>query len=384
MTDTVVPEPAPEGATDQGYRVEHDSMGDVLVPAAAKWQAQTQRAVENFPVSGLRIERSLVRAIALLKGAAARENAKLGVIGPEVAGAIAEAASEVAEGKWDAQFPIDVFQTGSGTSSNMNMNEVLATLAGERLGQRVHPNDEVNASQSSNDTFPSAIHLAAVEGVTGSLIPSLAHLAEGHGYGVHEMGPAGLDDLGELGGLATERRREMLERRREVVEGRLCGRDAQGARERVVARLAVVDVVVGMDVETAGEVCETGHDLVDIHVRRRAGAGLEDVDGELVVVPTHGDLASRGGDGRGAVGVKGAELGVDLGCCGLELRQCVDHAPGDRLPADREVRDGSGGLRTPQRLCRHLHLAHRVVLRARCDVIHGPILLLPPKRSTQG
>ena len=178
MTDHVVPEPAPQGATAQGYRVEHDSMGDVLVPAAAKWQAQTQRAVENFPVSGLRIERSLVRALALLKGAAARENAKLGVIGPEVAGAIAEAASEVAEGKWDPEFPIDVFQTGSGTSSNMNMNEVLATLAGERLGRRVHPNDEVNASQSSNDTFPSAIHLAAVEEVTGSLVPALAHLAE--------------------------------------------------------------------------------------------------------------------------------------------------------------------------------------------------------------
>jgi fumarate hydratase class II len=160
------------------YRVEHDSMGEVRVPAAAKWQAQTQRAVDNFPVSGQRIEASLVRGLALLKGAAALENAGLGVISAEVAGAIAEAAQEVAEGKWDDQFPVDVYQTGSGTSSNMNMNEVLATLATERLGRVVHPNDHVNASQSSNDMFPSAIHVAATWDISTELIPALAHLAE--------------------------------------------------------------------------------------------------------------------------------------------------------------------------------------------------------------
>ena len=136
-------------------------MGEVLVPAAAKWQAQTQRAVENFPVSGQRIDRALIRALALLKRAAALENAQLGIVNTQVADAIAEAALEVAEGQWDAEFPIDVFQTGSGTSSNMNMNEVLATLASEALGEPVHPNDQVNASQSSNDMFPSAIHVAA-------------------------------------------------------------------------------------------------------------------------------------------------------------------------------------------------------------------------------
>ena len=157
-----------------GYRVEHDSMGDVRVPVAAKWQAQTQRAVENFPVSGQGIERSLIWALALLKRAAALENAELGVIATTAAAAIAEVALEVAEGDWDAEFPIDVYQTGSGTSSNMNMNEVLATLASERLGSPVHPNDQVNASQSSNDMFPSAIHLAATSEISLSLVPALS------------------------------------------------------------------------------------------------------------------------------------------------------------------------------------------------------------------
>src|SRR5215211_7119713 len=142
------------------YRIEHDSMGQVRVPAQAKWQAQTQRAVENFPISGLRIERALIGSLAAIKGAAAVENARLKVIPKDVAYAIHEAAEEVMDGAWDEHFPVDVYQTGSGTSSNMNMNEVLATLAEERLGSDVHPNDAVNASQSSNDVFPSAIHLA--------------------------------------------------------------------------------------------------------------------------------------------------------------------------------------------------------------------------------
>jgi fumarate hydratase class II len=168
-----LPEPAGAG----GYRTEHDSMGEVKVPARAKWQAQTQRAVENFPVSGRGIERSLIRGLALIKRAAALENAALGVVPAAVAAAIAEAALEVADGRWDGEFPIDVFQTGSGTSSNMNMNEVLATLASERLGRTVHPNDHVNASQSSNDVFPSAIHVAASVEIAGSLVPALEHLA---------------------------------------------------------------------------------------------------------------------------------------------------------------------------------------------------------------
>src|SRR3954468_5310333 len=142
------------------YRIEHDSMGEVRVPAWAKWRAQTQRAVENFPISGTPIERELIGALAAIKGAAAAVNAELGVLGTDVAGAIQQAAATVASGDWDEHFPIDVFQTGSGTSSNMNTNEVIATLATETLGSPVHPNDHVNASQSSNDVFPSAIHVA--------------------------------------------------------------------------------------------------------------------------------------------------------------------------------------------------------------------------------
>ncbi|MST35101.1 aspartate ammonia-lyase [Acidimicrobiaceae bacterium USS-CC1] len=160
------------------YRVEHDSMGEVRVPVDAKWQAQTQRAVENFPISGTTVERSLIAALAAIKGAAAAENARLKIVERAVAEAIRAAAQEVADGRWDGEFPIDVFQTGSGTSTNMNMNEVLATLASERLGRSVHPNDHVNASQSSNDTFPSAIHLAATQEITRSLVPALEHLAK--------------------------------------------------------------------------------------------------------------------------------------------------------------------------------------------------------------
>jgi fumarate hydratase class II len=162
----------------ENYRIEHDSMGEVRVPADAKWAAQTQRAVENFPISGLRIERSLIDALARIKGAAALANAQLKVVDKKTANAIAEVASEVASGQWDEHFPIDVYQTGSGTSSNMNANEVIANLASERLGETVHPNDHVNASQSSNDVFPSAIHVAAATSIKNDLIPALAHLAK--------------------------------------------------------------------------------------------------------------------------------------------------------------------------------------------------------------
>ncbi|WP_424568434.1 class II fumarate hydratase [Streptomyces sp. CH-036] len=163
------------------YRTEHDSMGEVRVPAHAKWRAQTQRAVENFPVSGQRLERAHIEALARIKGAAAKVNAELKVVDPDIAAAIQEAAAEVASGRWDEHFPVDVFQTGSGTSSNMNTNEVIATLATERLGREVHPNDHVNASQSSNDVFPSSIHIAATAAVTADLIPALDHLADSLG-----------------------------------------------------------------------------------------------------------------------------------------------------------------------------------------------------------
>ncbi len=161
----------------QGWRTEHDSMGEVRVPAAAKYRAQTQRAVENFPVSGQRLERAHIEALARIKAAAAKVNASLGVLDGALAQAVQDAAAEVAEGRWDGDFPVDVFQTGSGTSSNMNANEVIATLATERLGSPVHPNDHVNASQSSNDVFPSSIHIAATSAVVNDLVPALGHLA---------------------------------------------------------------------------------------------------------------------------------------------------------------------------------------------------------------
>ncbi len=163
--------------TEQQFRIEHDSMGEVRVPATAKWRAQTQRAVENFPVSSLRIEPAHVAALAQIKGAAATVNGELGILEADMAEAIAAAAAEIADGRWDDQFPVDVFQTGSGTSSNMNANEVLATLATERLGRPVHPNDHVNASQSSNDVFPSSIHVAAASALVEQLLPALDHLA---------------------------------------------------------------------------------------------------------------------------------------------------------------------------------------------------------------
>jgi fumarate hydratase class II len=159
------------------FRIEHDSMGEVKVPADALWRAQTQRAVENFPISGTTLESRHLYALAAIKAAAALVNAELGVITSEQAGAIRDAAAVVMSGDQDDQFPLDVFQTGSGTSSNMNMNEVLASLA-SRAGVDVHPNDHVNASQSSNDTFPTSIHVAAALAVAEDLQPALALLAE--------------------------------------------------------------------------------------------------------------------------------------------------------------------------------------------------------------
>ncbi len=159
------------------HRMERDSMGEVQVPADAKWGAQTQRAVENFPISGLRLERGQIRALAQIKAAVASVKRELGLTDPDLAEAIRTAAESVASGEHDDQFPIDVFQTGSGTSSNMNMNEVLATLAGERLGRAVHPNDDVNHPMSSNDMFPASIHIAATAGVVHDLVPALEHLA---------------------------------------------------------------------------------------------------------------------------------------------------------------------------------------------------------------
>ena len=159
------------------FRIEHDTMGEVKVPVNALYRAQTQRAVENFPISGTTLERAHIAALARIKKAAALANSALGVLDAKVAEAIAASADEVAAGNHDGEFPVDIFQTGSGTSSNMNMNEVLATLATNRLGSPVHPNDHVNASQSSNDVFPTSVHVAVTAALIHDLLPALDYLA---------------------------------------------------------------------------------------------------------------------------------------------------------------------------------------------------------------
>ena len=185
MTDT-------QNGNAAEYRIEHDTMGEVKVPVNALYRAQTQRAVENFPISGQGLEAAHIAALAEIKRAAAIANRELGVLDAERADAIVKAAEEVATGKHDEHFPIDVFQTGSGTSSNMNMNEVIATLANRALKEagsqtEVHPNDHVNASQSSNDVFPTSVHVAATGALVNELIPALGYLADSLGRKAKEF-----------------------------------------------------------------------------------------------------------------------------------------------------------------------------------------------------
>ena len=163
--------------TSDEFRIEHDTMGEVRVPKDALYAAQTQRAVENFPISGTTLESAHIAALAQIKKSAALANAELGVLDPAIARAIAAAVDEVITGTFDSEFPVDMYQTGSGTSSNMNMNEVLASLASRSLGSHVHPNDHVNASQSSNDVFPTSVHVAVTGALLRTLIPALEHLA---------------------------------------------------------------------------------------------------------------------------------------------------------------------------------------------------------------
>lgn len=181
------------------YRIERDSLGEVQVPADALYGAQTQRAVENFPISGIRFPRTFIRALGLIKGAAAEVNHELGLLDGQKAQAIRQAAEEVAKGRWDEHFPLDIFQTGSGTSTNMNANEVIANRATQILGgevgsKLVHPNDHVNMGQSSNDVIPTAIHVSAYLEVQEVLLPALRHLQE-----VLQRRAAELDDVVKTG-----------------------------------------------------------------------------------------------------------------------------------------------------------------------------------------
>lgn len=178
----------------QIYRIEKDSLGEIHVPSSALYGAQTQRAVENFPVSGLTLPPSFIQAIALIKKIAAEVNEELGEVDAARSEAIREAAQEIVDGRHAGQFPIDVFQTGSGTSTNMNVNEVIATLASRKAGIEIHPNDHVNRGQSSNDVIPAAIHLSASLACHRGLLPALAHLAE-----TVETKAAGLDEVVKTG-----------------------------------------------------------------------------------------------------------------------------------------------------------------------------------------
>jgi len=173
--------------TQPPFRIERDSMGEVQVPADALYGAQTQRAVDNFPISGQPLPRGVIRALGLIKAACAEVNRDLGLLDARIAEVIIAAALDVADGRHDAHFPIDIFQTGSGTSSNMNANEVIAALASQRLGSKVHPNDHVNMSQSSNDVFPSAIHVAGCLGIKEKLLPALQHLQVSVEARAHEL-----------------------------------------------------------------------------------------------------------------------------------------------------------------------------------------------------
>ena len=164
--------------SDKAFRIEKDSMGELKVPKDALWGAQTQRAVDNFPISGIPMPRQFIAALGLVKWAAAGANAELGLMKGELAAAIQAASLEVAEGRHDEHFPIDVFQTGSGTSSNMNANEVIGHLATARKGSEVHPNDHVNMSQSSNDVIPTCVHVSAALSIKESLLPALKHLSK--------------------------------------------------------------------------------------------------------------------------------------------------------------------------------------------------------------
>ena len=164
--------------SDKAFRIEHDSMGELQVPEDALWGAQTQRAVNNFPISGLAMPRQFIAALGLVKWAAAGANAELGLIKSDVAIAIQKAALAVSEGDYDEHFPIDVFQTGSGTSSNMNANEVISHIATAALGAEVHPNDHVNMSQSSNDVIPTCVHVSAALAIHEKLLPALRHLSK--------------------------------------------------------------------------------------------------------------------------------------------------------------------------------------------------------------
>ena len=270
------------------------------------WGGETTKAVANFPVSGEPIPAAVAHWLGRIKAAAARANADLGLLDADVAQRIADAGDRIAAGELDDQFPIDVFQTGSGTSSNMNANEVIAALAGED----VHPNDHVNMGQSSNDVFPSAVHLAALDRATNELLPGLELLAT-----ELEKKAAAFADIVKSG------------------------------------RTHMMDAVPG----------EVGDHLVGVHVRRGARAGLIDVDREMRVVRAVGDFERGGADRLAGLLRQQAQPRIDLGRGRLDQAQRTDEAARHRAAGNREILHGTLGLRAPQGVGGHLQFAHAVV-----------------------
>jgi fumarate hydratase, class II len=239
--------------TTASYRVEHDSMGALDVPTAALWGAQTQRAVQNFPPSGLTMPRAFVRALGLIKFAAAGANAEFGDLEQSMAHAIQAASLEVADGRYDDQFPVDVFQTGSGTSSNMNANEVIAALASTASGQAIHANDHVNMGQSSNDVVPTAIHVAAALVLTERLLPALARLD-------HVLG----ERAGEFGEVVKTGRTHLMDAMPITLAQELSGWQAQIAKNRLRLQSVVPRL---LELAQGGTAVGTG-----INARREFGA----------------------------------------------------------------------------------------------------------------
>ena len=307
---------------DVEYRIEHDTMGEVRVPVNALWRAQTQRAVENFPISGRGLERTQIRALGLLKGACAQVNKDLGLLDPEKADAIIAAAAEIADGRHDDQFPIDVFQTGSGTSSNMNTNEVIAGIAAQN-GVTVHPNDDVNMSQSSNDTFPTATHIAATEAAVRHLIPALEVLHE------------------SLAGKARQWRTVVKSGRTHLMDAVpvTLGQEFSGYARQVEAGIERVKATLPRLGELAigGTAVGTGPQRAR-RLRRASGRRAERAD-------RPGRIARRGKSFRGAGGARRAGRGVRRAAHHRRFAdQDRQRHPVDGLgPADRSRRDPAAG-----------------------------------------
>jgi len=266
---------------NNNYRIEKDSMGEVRVPAEARYAAQTQRAIDNFPISGLTIPRELIRALGYIKSAAAHVNGDLELLESDMAEAIEAGANEVAKGNMDNQFPVDIFQTGSGTSSNMNANEVIAHLASERLGRRVHPNDHVNMGQSSNDVIPTAIQVSASLQLTETLLPALATLVD-----------VIKQREGELADTVKTGRTHLMDAMPLTFAQELSGWEAQvrlgidrlASNLSYMTALPIGGTAVGTGINThpdfAGKVCQRLCDItgVDFHLQDNRFSGLASQD----------------------------------------------------------------------------------------------------------